>query len=58
MRLDLIRAIKYRLEHPESIPGKSWFTVYREDIKTLLEEIEYERRKRQRIEKAVPRNSQ
>lgn len=43
-RDEVIYAIRYRLEHPESIPGKSWYTVYREDIKTLLEEIENERR--------------
>jgi len=48
MRWDLIQGIKYRLEHPEEIPGKSWFTVYREDVKLLLqllEENENERRK-------------
>lgn len=44
MPLDLT-GIRYRLEHPESVPGKSWWTVYREDIKSLLEEIENERRK-------------
>ena len=61
MQLDTIRAIKYRLEHPEEIPGKSWFTVYRADVQTLLqiiEENENERRKRegQRVEKTFPRN--
>lgn len=45
MRWDIIAAIKYRLEHPESIPGKSWWTVYRQDIQTLLQEIENEQRK-------------
>lgn len=47
MRWDLVRAIKHRLEHPEEIPGKSWYTVYREDIQMLLkliEENENERR--------------
>lgn len=48
MHSDLIRAIKYRFDHPEEIPGKSWYTVHRADIETLLkiiEENENERRK-------------
>lgn len=48
MRWDLIRSIKYRLEHPEEIPSKSWYTVFRQDIQTLLEEIENERREQER----------
>lgn len=61
MRWDLIRAIEYRLEHPEQVPEKSWFTVFRSDIQTLLqliEENENEQRERQRTEKTFPRNSQ
>lgn len=48
MRWDLIQAIRFRWEHPELIPEKSWWTVCRQDIETLLkimEERENERRK-------------
>lgn len=47
--LDLLRAIKFRLDHPEFIPTKSWFTTYRADVQMLLkiiEENENEQRKR------------
>lgn len=61
MRWELIQAIRYRLDHPEKVPGKSWWAVYREDIRTLLkiiEENENERREeRQRIEKIIKRDS-
>ncbi len=51
MHSELIAAIKYRLEHPNEIPGKSHFAVYRGDIETLLkiiEENENERRNQKR----------
>lgn len=45
---EIIRAIKYRLNHPEEVPSKSWWAVYRQDIQTLLEELENERNKAER----------
>jgi len=54
MRWDLetiLKAIKYRLDKPESIPGKSHYAAYREDISTLLqiiEELQNERREQER----------
>lgn len=46
-RQDEIRAIQYRLDHPEEVPGKSWYTIFRADVQRLLkiiEEIENEQR--------------
>lgn len=50
MRWDLVHAIRGRLDRPYSIPGKDCFTVYREDIRTLLdliEDLERERREQE-----------
>lgn len=46
----VLNGIRYRLEHPEQIPSNSWYTVFRQDIQTLLEEIENERREKARRE--------
>lgn len=37
---DEINAIKYRLDFPMKIPGKSWWAVQREDIRILIKIIE------------------